>query len=241
MPPFSLLPPPLLCGSNAAKSVNQWPRRTPTCQDGSYTSCGSEWLYRPNCLALCCPLLASLSYISNWPDPPKAGLKMIRLVGCRYPRNLVYSDSPFSLHFLFVFSSQTISEQETGYLFPLVSCLFSWLRYTDRLCVDQEREERSWCVFRDTPDWESQWRVLWSVENFLNSLTGWSNGIFKYWGFPFLCLRYPLSQQYLLPFFNPYLIHIMCQPWLLVVYLSSYKMFRFKDRKKRLRRIKWLV
>lgn len=93
MPPFSLLPPPLLCGSNAAKSVNQWPRRTPTCQDGSYTSCGSEWLYRPNCLALCCPLLASLSYISNWPDPPKAGLKMIRLVGCRYPRNLVYSDS----------------------------------------------------------------------------------------------------------------------------------------------------
>lgn len=177
MPPFSLLPPPLLCGSNAAKSVNQWPRRTPTCQDGSYTSCGSEWLYRPNCLALCCPLLASLSYISNWPDPPKAGLKMIRLVGCRYPRNLVYSDSPFSLHFLFVFSSQTISEQETGYLFPLVSCLFSWLRYTDRLCVDQEREERSWCVFRDTltgrvsEEFCGAWRTFW---------THWQAGVMEF-------------------------------------------------------------
>lgn len=168
--------------------MNHWSRGTPTCQDGSHTS---EWLYRPDYLVLCCPLLAAFCFTSNTPDPLKTGLKVIRKVDCRYPRNLVYSNSPFLLHFLFVFSSETVTEQETRFFFPLVSCLLEILIS----CVGQGRGEWSWRAFRDTPDWEDQRRLLWSVENFLNSLTGWSNGIFKFWGLPFLCSYCTLSQQ----------------------------------------------
>lgn len=122
--------------------MNHWSRGTPTCQDGSHTS---EWLYRPDYLVLCCPLLAAFCFTSNTPDPLKTGLKVIRKVDCRYPRNLVYSNSPFLLHFLFVFSSETVTEQETRFFFSPSQLP---IRDTDKLCGSGKRRMELTCVQR---------------------------------------------------------------------------------------------
>lgn len=129
-----------------------------TCHNGSHT-CKPESLWEPNRLALCCPLLASLSFTDN---RNLGRLNMGRKVGCSYPRNLVYSHSPFFFFF-------HLKKYLTGNLpFVLARCLFSWLRSVYDL--HESRKEKRVTSAQRHPDYEGQKSPV-EYRGFLNSVT----------------------------------------------------------------------